>query len=210
MLLNILEMNEYGHNQGLSLQNALHHRFGSECLPNSLPLHRNIIQVLHTYQGSTLSFNKYQHYFIPRDIEGLESAYQTQFLILHEYPTTLKKFVEVSPIDPDQFEAFFLQILYQLLNAVSFLQEHHIVHRDIKADNIFLNCFLQPVLADFGFAQRLRGDGAYGGDVQGHDQVPLYLESLQDIKCANPFAWAPELTRWNNGFESISLKDVSC
>ncbi|CAI9742162.1 Ankyrin repeat domain-containing 1 [Octopus vulgaris] len=205
MLLNILEMNEYGHNQGLSTQNALHHRFGPECLPNSLPLHRNIIQILHNYKGSTLSFKEYQPYFIPSEIENLESAYQTLFLILHEYPTTLKKFIEFSIIDPDQFETFFLQILYQLLNAVSFLQEHHVAHRDIKADNIFLNCFLQPVLADFGFARKLRDDG----DVQGRDHVPLYPDSLQDIKCANPFAWAPELTRWNNGFESISLKDAT-
>eukprot|EP00106_Octopus_bimaculoides_P009641 XP_014777083.1 PREDICTED: uncharacterized protein LOC106874034 isoform X2 [Octopus bimaculoides] len=205
MLLNILEMNEYGHNQGLSMQNALHHRFGPECLPNSLPLHRNIIQILHNYKGSTLSFSNYQHYFIPRDIENLESAYQTLFLILHEYPTTLKKFIEGSVFEPDQFETFFLQILYQLLNAVDFLREHHVTHRDIKADNIFLNCFLQPVLADFGFARKLRGDG----DIQGRDQVPLYPDSLQDIRCANPFAWAPELARWNNGFESISLKDVT-
>ena len=50
-----------------------------------------------------------------------------------------------------------LLILYQLCLAVQLLQEHQIVHRDIKLDNVLADEEGRVVLADFGFSMKLEG-----------------------------------------------------
>ena len=42
-------------------------------------------------------------------------------------------------------------IIYQLANAMAFLQENNIAHRDIKPENIFVKDGVYK-LGDFGFA----------------------------------------------------------
>ena len=44
-----------------------------------------------------------------------------------------------------------LMIIYQLANAMAFLQENNIAHRDIKPENIFVKDGVYK-LGDFGFA----------------------------------------------------------
>ena len=57
-------------------------------------------------------------------------------------------------------EAEAAAITRQLLVAVQFLHQQHVVHRDIKPDNILMSS-LSPgcrvVLTDFGAARRLQG-----------------------------------------------------
>lgn len=46
-------------------------------------------------------------------------------------------------------------ILFQLLQAVAYLQEHYIVHRDLKLSNLLMDSEGILKLADFGLAKRL-------------------------------------------------------
>ncbi|GAB1605616.1 hypothetical protein Ahia01_000843700 [Argonauta hians] len=197
MLGNVLPMQEFGHNMGFSYQNAINYRYSPECFPYYLPPHPNIIHILHHYIGATDEFRKFKNLFIPTN--DTEFTTRTLFVVLPQYPTTLRKYLaDLVEAEMLVLENFILQLLYQLLNAVDFLLSHHIVHRDIKTDNIFLNGSLQPVIADFGFALKLRdGDAA------------LYAKSTDHIQCGNPMAWAPELIRWEKGVEKISLETVT-
>jgi serine/threonine protein kinase len=80
---------------------------------------------------------------------------------------------------------FVVQLTWQLLSAVEYLQSHGVVHRDIKADNVFLDARLRPVLGDFGFARTVRG----------YDGQALPLTDNQQMFAGNADAWAPELCR---------------
>jgi len=46
-------------------------------------------------------------------------------------------------------------ILYKTLQGLSFLHTKHILHRDIKSDNILINSKGDIKLADFGYAAQL-------------------------------------------------------
>jgi len=51
-----------------------------------------------------------------------------------------------------------LRISYMLLDAVSFLHNMNIIHRDIKTSNILMNHNIEPVLADFSLAKVFDGN----------------------------------------------------
>ena len=46
----------------------------------------------------------------------------------------------------------FLRILYKLCQALSFLHSHHILHRDVKLENVLIDFDLTPRLTDFGMS----------------------------------------------------------
>ena len=52
-------------------------------------------------------------------------------------------------LEPDQIEA----MLKKLLNAVGFIHDQGILHRDISPDNVLLKPDLEPILIDFGAAR---------------------------------------------------------
>lgn len=57
-------------------------------------------------------------------------------------------------IAPEQWnETLKLINIYGIASAMAFLHEHGIIHRDLKPDNILLDQFLFPVIADFGFSK---------------------------------------------------------
>ena len=197
MLMNLINLSYEAHSLGRSLDAHLLHRFGAEFhAPLLLTPHPNIVHVRHHYQGDTSHFRSYLPLLVPANLDvPIEMARRTTFLVMDQYPQTLQSFWEglqqqegrEAPVPPDErlSQQFVLQLVYQLLAAVGFLQRHHVVHRDIKGDNIFLDWRLRPVLGDFGFARTLRG---YGG------QAVAFTDKDQ-VFAGNPYAWAPELCR---------------
>ncbi|KAK7109392.1 uncharacterized protein [Littorina saxatilis] len=205
MLMNLINLSYEAHSLGRSLDAHLLHRFGAEFhAPLLLHPHPNIVRVRHHYQGDTTHFRAYLPLLVPASLDvPVEMARRTTFLVMDQYPQTLGSFLQQAPIHPQLPEQFLLQVLYQLLSALVYLQTHHVVHRDIKADNVFLDWRLRPVLGDFGFARTLRGYGGQTVPFSDHDQV----------FAGNPHAWAPELSRWSRCDpatlpQPMSLEDV--
>ena len=48
-----------------------------------------------------------------------------------------------------------LRIIYQLLMALQFCHENHVIHRDVKPENILMNKDGIIKLCDFGFARTI-------------------------------------------------------
>ncbi len=53
------------------------------------------------------------------------------------------------------------QLLYPLLSTLEYLEQHNIVHRDIKPDNILITPSGNPILLDFGSARQLQKDKVF-------------------------------------------------
>ena len=49
--------------------------------------------------------------------------------------------------------------LHQILRGVLYLHRNHIIHRDLKLGNLFLNDNLEVKIGDFGLAAKLEHDG---------------------------------------------------
>jgi len=49
-------------------------------------------------------------------------------------------------------ENFCKYVLYKTLQGLKFLHDRHVIHRDIKSDNILIDCEGNVRLADFGYA----------------------------------------------------------
>lgn len=200
MMTNLIDFHYLGHGQGQSLSNFLDYRFGAELIPSKLPPHRNLVKIIHHYESRTFRFQQFQHLLIPSEMDGLGMANQTLFFVMPEYSQTLKNFMINTAFTTATLETFVLQVLYQLLSAVYFLAKSHIVHRDIKPDNIFLDCWLRPVLADFGFAKCLRSSNG---------SIPV--NHTDQIYAANDLAWSPEMNRWKLSVDpliNVSEEDV--
>ena len=71
---------------------------------------------------------------------------------------TLKNALASQPAHPPQ--AWLMQLLTPLLEALQLLHAKNCFHRDIAPDNIFLQHNGQPVLLDFGAARQVIGDMA--------------------------------------------------
>ena len=141
---------------------------------------------------------------IPEELDvDVDMATQTTFMVMDEYPTTLQTFIKtrkhVHPQPPYGIPTqYFSLCLYQVLSAISHLHNNHAIHRDIKAENVFLDSHLRVVLADFGFARKIRNPNG----------SPVELVAKEQIVAGNNGAWAPELIRArradNDIFTSVS------
>ena len=76
-----------------------------------------------------------------------------------------------------------LIIIYGIASAMSYLHSHNIIHRDLKPDNILLDEFLFPKIADFGLSKN-------------PDQMleNVSMKSINDVK-GSPIYISPEI--WN-------------
>jgi serine/threonine protein kinase len=65
-------------------------------------------------------------------------------------------------------------IFSQVLDALVYLHEHYVIHRDIKLENILLkdSTNMLVALADFGFSEKLPENNPYIKDLKG---TPIYL-----------------------------------
>lgn len=80
-----------------------------------------------------------------------------------------------------------VQITYGIACGLSFLNQHKVVHRDIKSDNILLNERLQPIIADFG-AARLLPEGGFlrRTDLDKPVGTPIYMAPEILVKYIEP------------------------
>jgi len=74
----------------------------------------------------------------------------------------------------------------ELINALKYLHDRNIIHRDLKLGNIFLNEKSELKLGDFGFSIKLK---------QGE-------ENIRDIPCGTPDYMAPEIIEGNHSKKS--------
>lgn len=196
MMINLIDMETSNHGEGQSFHSFLFRHFSPEYdIPLKLPPHKNIIQVLHFYNGSTELFKKFLPLVTPSDFhKPIDMANQTTFMIMKEFPLTLFSFMvrqHMQLLEPPYGlnNEFYLLLLYQLLSAIDHLLMHGVVHRDIKADNVFIDETLRVVLGDFGFARRL----------QNPDGSDIPFTSCDQVLAGNVHAWAPEMVKMSNG-----------
>ncbi|KAK8876047.1 hypothetical protein M9Y10_006231 [Tritrichomonas musculus] len=78
-----------------------------------------------------------------------------------------------------------LMIIYGIASGMLYLHDHNIIHRDLKPDNILLDDFFLPKVADFGLSK-----------VKNENSKSQNYESQNQIK-GTPAFLAPEM--WNNG-----------
>jgi serine/threonine protein kinase len=111
--------------------------------------HPNIIK-FYDYK----EFDRYIYIFMDYYPEGDLITYEEQFAYINECTAWL--------------------IFRQVLDALVYLHEHNVIHRDIKLENILLkdSVTMTVVLADFGFAEILPKNNRFVTDVKG---TPVYI-----------------------------------
>ncbi|XP_033899230.2 serine/threonine-protein kinase PINK1, mitochondrial-like [Acipenser ruthenus] len=131
---------------------ALNGQFG--CIRKKLEPHPNVIQVFRAFTADVpLLPGALADYpdVLPARINPAGIGHnRTLFLVMKNYPCTLRQSLQVSP--PDNREAILL--ILQLLEGVDHLNRQGIAHRDLKSDNILLerDSVGRPrlVITDFG------------------------------------------------------------
>ena len=74
-----------------------------------------------------------------------------------------------------------LIIIYGIASAMSYLHSHDILHRDLKTDNVLLDAYLYPKIADFGLAA-----------------IMSNLKEKESNTCGTPIYMAPEIIKDQN------------
>lgn len=108
----------------------LHRRFQREALAATTLAHPNIVSIYDVGEDGDY------HFIVMEYIQG----------------KTLKQYIQqFSPISP----AKAVQIMHQLISAISHAHEHQIIHRDIKPQNILMDEQGNVKITDFGIATTL-------------------------------------------------------
>ena len=113
-----------------SNEEDLHRRFQREALSVTSLTHDNIVTIYDVGEDGDI------HYIVMEHVKG----------------QTLKEYIaDNAPVQP----AKAVTIMKQLLSAIEHAHEHHIVHRDIKPQNILLDEEGNVKVTDFGIAMAL-------------------------------------------------------
>ena len=110
-----------------------------ESTPNSFNVCNNELKALMTLNHQNIiklydSFHHQNHLFM--------------ILQLCDKGTMKKKIKNSRGLDQE----LLIPYMRQLLNAIAFCHQRKIAHRDVKPDNVFMDLYDRPLLADFGFA----------------------------------------------------------
>lgn len=86
------------------------------------------------------------------------------------------------------------RLFAQLISGVDYLHQKHIVHRDLKLENLLLDRHRNIIITDFGFANRFERDG----------------EDLMATSCGSPCYAAPELVVSEGLYVGTAVDVWSC
>jgi PTEN induced putative kinase 1 len=133
---------------------ALEKAMDKELIPlRKCVYHPNIIRMYSCFVDSFPLLDEAQDYYpmaIPASLSS--DSYgrnKTLFIVMRRYDVTLSEYIRLN--QPNHHER--LLLFTQLLEALHYLKQHSIVHRDLKSDNILLcHSTGELVLADFGCA----------------------------------------------------------
>jgi len=114
---------------------------------------------------------KLEHPYIARLLDGGTSSDGLPYLVM--------EYVDGQPIDQYCDERRLsirerLHLFLKVCSAVQYAHEHHVIHRDLKPNNILITAQGEPRLLDFGIAKLLGWDS-----------------SLQSYGCATTTWWGP-------------------
>ncbi|UJR09306.1 hypothetical protein I4U23_013549 [Adineta vaga] len=123
-----------------------------------IPLHQyfshpNIVRMYSCFVDSFPLLNEaHEHYPMAIPTRLSSESYgrnKTLFIVMRRYDFTLNEYIHL--YQPDDHQR--LQLFAQLLEALLYLHNHSIVHRDLKSDNLLVcETTGELVLADFGCA----------------------------------------------------------
>lgn len=113
-----------------SNEEDLHRRFQREALSVTSLTHENIVTIYDVGEDEDI------HYIVMEHVKG----------------KTLKEYIaEHAPVSPNRT----VQIMKQLTSAIEHAHDHHIIHRDIKPQNILMDEEGNVKVTDFGIAMAL-------------------------------------------------------
>jgi len=161
--------------------------FSSVCCGYSTRLEKHVaIKLIDTRVSS-----EYIQRFLPRELQLIptldhpnivkfhgivhSSAYTAMVQEYQENGDLLKLLKNRGKIDEEESRFMFRQ----LIEAIRYMERRHIVHRDIKCENIFLDRYFNVKLGDFGFA-RILGP-AEVSDTHCGSRAYVALELLQGL-----------------------------
>lgn len=104
------------------------------------------------------------------------------------------------------------QIIKQTLEGLAYIHNKHIIHRDIKSDNVLIGAKGEVKIADFGYAAQLIKSAKVRQTVCGvcFPHVPLPLSQFLIIKflernSQTPYWMAPELIKGKDYTQKVDI-----
>ena len=111
-----------------------------------------------------------------------------------------------------------LIIIYGIASGMSYLHSHDIIHRDLKPDNILINDYLLPKIADFGLSKVKNNDNSDLNSTLGIKGTPIYISpeiwrKYEYGKASDVYAFAMivyELLTNDEPFEKCHIFQIQC
>ena len=152
------------------------HRSGSEVLPRSTSDVEVFEFLFDRFKNEAQVAAKLDHPNIVH-IRDYFEANGTAFIVMNYINgVTFQKWIDKFP--PEQKEAALKPIVPQVTDALKYIHDQNIFHRDIKPDNIFITKDNQAILLDFGTARLTETGYTETAQVQSKGFSPLEQTAL--------------------------------